>query len=140
MAPRASCSERWSHWFWAEAPERWPWPSRSLPDHRLELSEVLAGWQWLRKASGQRVLGLTWTGIPHAAQWAGVGADPRGDTRVSRNSHSQPCHLADLAKQIIFFQRWPQGREGEALPASRGASGGSGHGGERGARGTCRGS
>ena len=59
---------------------------------------------------GQHFLRSHLDQIPHAAQWAagGGGADPRGDTRVSRNSHPQPCHLADLAKQIIFQNMAPQ--------------------------------
>ena len=86
-------------------PEWWPWPSRSLPDHRPELSDDLAGQQRLRKAMGQHGLRFHLDQIPHAPPWGGGGGpDPRGDTRVSRNSHPQPCHLADLAKQIIFFQ------------------------------------
>ena len=64
-------------------------------------------------------LGLIAAWEPSGQGW---GADPRGDTRVSRNSHPQPCHLADLAKQIIFFQKMAPGGGGEALPAAPGAS------------------
>lgn len=58
---------------------------------------------------GQRGLRFQVDRIPCAAQRAGAGrADPRGDTRVSVNLHPQPCHLADLAKQIIFQNTAPQ--------------------------------
>ena len=74
-----------------------------------------------KEAMGQVVLGFMWTRSHMQPSGQGWGADPRGDTRVSRNSHPQPCHLADLAKQIIFFQKMAPGGGGEALPAAPGA-------------------
>lgn len=107
VAPQASLSAE--SLILGEGSEWWPWPSRSLPDHRPELPDDLASRQRLRKAMGQGGLRFQVDQIPRTAQRAGAGgADPRGDTRVSVNSHPQPCHLADLAKQIIFQNTAPQ--------------------------------
>jgi len=64
-------------------PEWWPWPSRSLPDHRPELSDDLAGQQRLRKAMGQHGLRFHLDQIPHAAQWAGGAGQTHAGTHVS---------------------------------------------------------